>query len=54
VPTHAEAELRVSEQRFRTLFNASPSANYLIEPEDCAIADANERAAAELGYTLPE
>jgi PAS domain S-box-containing protein len=46
----AERALRESEERFRTLFEAAPIANYLIDPDNSAILDSNEQAAVQLGY----
>ncbi|WP_164886820.1 PAS domain-containing hybrid sensor histidine kinase/response regulator [Piscinibacter defluvii] len=47
------ASLQESEQRFRTLFNASPVAMVVIDPVDDRIVDANHRAVDQLGLDHP-
>ncbi|MFL5256799.1 MAG: PAS domain S-box protein [Rhodopila sp.] len=48
---HALAE---SEQRFRALFERSSSGTVLLDPETTQIIDANEAAAAIVGYTVED
>ena len=43
------ASLQESEQRFRTLFNQSPVAKIVVDPQDDRILDANDRAVDQLG-----
>ena len=54
----AEASLRESEQRFRSLFNTSPDAIVLIDPHDpdvpWRVLDCNEAACKMNGYTRAE
>jgi len=54
----AEASLRESEQRFRSLFNTSPDAIVLIDPHDPMVSwrllDCNEAACKMNGYTRAE
>ncbi|MBI4716683.1 MAG: EAL domain-containing protein [Planctomycetes bacterium] len=50
----AEAVLRESEERFRLLFESSPTAHVLINPEDLSVTACNEAAAKLLGYTPTE
>jgi PAS domain S-box-containing protein len=52
------ASRRRSEQRFRTLFDHSPEAVFLLDPHDCAcplrVVDCNEAAAKQNGYQRSE
>lgn len=53
----AEAELRASESRYRSIFDLAPDSMFLIsaDPADAGrILEANERAAAAHGYTRAE
>jgi len=51
----AEKELRKSEDRFRTMFNSSPDAYLIMEPQDNArISDCNFAAEKMLGATRDE
>jgi PAS domain S-box-containing protein len=47
-------ELAESEQRFRALFERSPSGTILLDPETTEVVDSNEVAAAIVGYTVEE
>ncbi|WP_156901805.1 hybrid sensor histidine kinase/response regulator [Azohydromonas australica] len=44
------ASLQESEQRFRTLFNASPVALFVIDPSNDHIVDINQQAVEQLGF----
>ena len=56
--TRAQKDLRRSEERYRTLFDHVPDGILLVDAENEGtfgrIVDANEAAAAQLGYTLEE
>jgi PAS domain S-box-containing protein len=49
-----ETELRLSEQRYRLLFNRDPNPIFVVASESCFIMDANERASEQYGYTQNE
>ena len=46
--------LAESEQRFRTLFERSPSGTILLDPETACVLDCNEAAASFVGCTVDE
>ena len=46
-----EEELQKSAERFKTLFNYSNDGIFIIDPEQQAIIDVNDRACAILGYS---
>lgn len=46
----AETALRASEERFSKIFNLSNDAGFVLDPAADTIVDANQRAAALLGY----
>ncbi|WP_426955177.1 PAS domain S-box protein [Muricoccus radiodurans] len=50
----AEAALRESEARHRTLFDAAPFAVIVIDPQTHRVLDVNEHACAAYGYTPEE
>ncbi|GAC1651156.1 MAG: hypothetical protein NVS4B8_25930 [Herpetosiphon sp.] len=50
----AELQLQASEARYRQMFKANPSVQWLIDPETYAIVDANEAAQDFYGYSLDE
>lgn len=50
----AEEALRVSEERYRAIFNQAADSIVLVEPETGALAEFNERAHENLGYTRKE
>ncbi len=49
-----ETELRASEDRFRTLFETSPVAKYLIDPDTWSLLAFNDQAATQFGYSREE
>jgi two-component system CheB/CheR fusion protein len=53
-PTQAEDTLKESEERYRTLFQASQAVKLLIDPDTGLIMDANPSACAFYGYSLEE
>ena len=50
----AEEALRVSEERYRTIFNQAADSIVLIDAESGALVEFNERAHENLGYTCKE
>ena len=50
----AEAALRESEHRYRTLFEQAADSIFLIDPQTGGMVDFNERAHRHLGYTRDE
>jgi PAS domain S-box-containing protein len=48
----AAAALAESEQRFRSLFERSPSGSILVDPDTTQVIDCNEAAASFVGYTV--
>jgi len=50
----SESELRLSEQRYRLLFNRDPNPVFVVTLDSCFIVDANDRAAQKYGYTKSE
>ncbi len=52
--TCAQAELRESEEQFRTIFELAPSGVVLIDPDTNTIAACNDEAARAYGFTREE
>jgi PAS domain S-box-containing protein len=50
----AEAALRESEERYRTIFELSPSGIIVVSPDSGTILDCNDTAARNLGYSREE
>lgn len=50
----SEAELRTSEEKYRTLFEYEPNSVFVLEPESLAIVDVNARGLACYGYEKEE
>lgn len=51
---HVVRELAESEQRFRALFERSPSGTILLDPDTTQVIDCNAVAAGYIGYTVEE
>lgn len=51
---NTEQELRLSEEKYHRLFNASPLPKFIIKLRDNTIVDANEKALVHYGYTREE
>ncbi|MEW5948272.1 MAG: ATP-binding protein [Thermodesulfobacteriota bacterium] len=49
-----EEELRVSEEKYRLLFNANPAPVFIIDRDNFRILDVNERALVHYGYPREE
>ncbi len=52
--TRAQAELRESEEQFRTIFELAPAGVVLIDPETNTIATCNDEAARAYGFSSEE
>lgn len=51
---NTEQELRLSEEKYRRLFNASPLPKFIVKLRDNTIVDTNEKALVHYGYTREE
>lgn len=49
-----EQELRLSEEKYRLLFNANPDPIFIVDRSDLGILDVNERALSTYGYSRDE